>query len=265
MRQASLVPSLYSQKDSHSVRAEKQPLNAPAHLYQRGNLYYFRYVFPDPVPQAEMLPPVEVTPAPLFSEAIERYVVTKLSDGAWKEHSLPDHRQRLGTFLEIIGDKRIDDISREDMREFRETLRRLPPNRSRSRKYVEMSIREILADPPEKTLSVKTINVTVEAVGSLLEWCVREGLLRSNPAKGLQIKDTRQEIELRDAFTADDLKTIFSHPKFTQRKFKYPAYFWIPLIGLYTGMRLEEIRHHSLLLFTSGVYFCGPQSRDYTI
>ena len=62
-----------------------------------------------------------------------------------------------------------------------------------------------------------------------------------NPAKGLQVMDTRQVIELREPLSVDDLRLIFNHPKFTAGKFKYPAYFWIPLVGLFTGMRLEEI------------------------
>jgi integrase len=37
------------------------------------------------------------------------------------------------------------------------------------------------------------------------------------------------------------LELIFNHPKYAEGLFKYPAYFWIPLIGLFTGMRLEEI------------------------
>ena len=65
--------------------------------------------------------------------------------------------------------------------------------------------------------------------------------LDRNPARGLQVKDTRQAIDLREAFSREDLERIFAHPKFAQGKFIHPAYFWIPLIGLFTGMRLEEI------------------------
>ena len=90
-------------------------------------------------------------------------------------------------------------------------------------------------------MSVATVNITVEAVASLFGWYVREGGLTVYPAKELQIKDSRQAIDLREPFSNDDLRSIFAHPKFTKGKFKYPAYFWIPLIGLYTGMRLEEI------------------------
>ena len=177
----------------------------------------------------------------LYSEAVERYATQKLSDGEWREHSVKDHRGRLMEFLAIVGDKPIGDITRDDMRYFRETLRKLPPNRTRVNEFKDKSIVELLALDVKKTLSVTTVNILVEAVGSMLGWYVREGLLESNPATHLQIKDTRQAVELREAFSTDELTRIFAHPKFSQRKFKSPSYFWIPLIALFTGMRLEEI------------------------
>lgn len=177
----------------------------------------------------------------LYSDAMDRYIHQKLQDGEWREHSVADHRGRLGEFLLIIGDKSIESITREDMRLFRETLRRLPPNRTRVKAYKDKSIQELIALKVEKTLSVTTVNILVEAVGSMLGWYVREGLLDVNPATHLQIKDTRQDIELRQAFSADELSKIFAHPKFAQKEFKSPSYYWIPLIALYTGMRLEEI------------------------
>lgn len=194
----------------------------------------------DPIQIAiEAMPPKKN--ALLYSEAMERYIHQKLQDGEWREHSVTDHRGRLGEFLAIIGDKSIESITREDMRHFRETLRQLPPNRTRVRAYKDKSIQELLALKVEKTLSVTTVNILVEAVGSMLGWYVREGVLDVNPATHLQIKDTRQDIELRQAFSTDELSKIFAHPKFARKEFKSLSYYWIPLIALYTGMRLEEI------------------------
>lgn len=177
----------------------------------------------------------------LYSEVMSRYITQKISDGDWGEHSLADHQGRLSEFLTIIGDKPIAKISRDDMRRFRETLRKLPPNRTRVKAFKGKRIQELLDMNIAKTLSITTVNIHVEAVGSMLEWCIREGMLETNPATRLQLKDKRQAVELRSAFTSEELSKIFSHPKFSQKKFKSLSYFWIPLIALYTGMRLEEI------------------------
>ncbi len=196
-----------------------------------------------PVPQQvhQQVTPPTTTPKPLYSQVVARYARIKQEDGAWKAHSVADHMQRLNTVVEILGDRPVSDLTRKDMRDYRDTLRQLPPNRSRSSKYSKMTIKEIVASKPPHKLSVKTVNVTVEAVASFLEWCVREEILEKNPGKGLQVRDDRQAIELRDTFTPDDIAKLFSNPVFLENKTKKPAYYWIPLIALYTGMRLEEV------------------------
>ena len=176
-----------------------------------------------------------------LSGFIENYVQKKISDGAWKSHSVADHRQRLVNLVEIFENKIVSDISRDDMRHFRDVLRRLPPNRSKLKAYRGKSINEILEKNPADVLNIKTVNMIVEAASSMFDWGVREGLLSQNPAKGLSIKDDRQEIGLRDAFSSEDLQMIFASDNYVKGRFKHPSFFWAPLIGVYTGMRLEEV------------------------
>lgn len=176
-----------------------------------------------------------------YSELVDKYIKTKISDGAWKSHSLPDHQGRLNSFIEVMGDKEIDKISRDDMRKYRDILRKLPPNRVKSKLYKDKSIAQILKMKPKGVFSIKTVNIFVEAVSSLFEWAIREGIAGTNPAKSLSINDERQDVDLRDALTVDDLNILFSRPEFLKNKIKRPSFYWAPIIALYTGMRLEEI------------------------
>ena len=180
-------------------------------------------------------------PAILISELMQRYTTTRLADGAWKEHSLKDHTSRLGNLIDLLGDKAAVTVTREDMRELRDTLRRLPPSRKKSPKYRDKSIAEILAMPYSTTLSIKTVNIIVEAISSMYEWAIREQLLTFNPAKGLSIRDTQPDVEKRAPLSLEDIKTIFFSGDYKLSASSKPAYYWVPLIGLYTGMRLEEI------------------------
>lgn len=177
----------------------------------------------------------------LLSEFMEKYIKTKISDKQWKEHSVPDHRNRLKTLVDIFGDVPIQHITRENFRKFRDTFLKLPPNYKKIAKYKVKSIEQILEMSPEKTYSIKTVNITIEAIASMFEWGVREGYLDKNNAKSLQIKDERQDIELKEHFTDEDIQKIFFSGNFTHNKITNSAYYWVPLIGLYTGMRLEEI------------------------
>jgi integrase len=96
--------------------------------------------------------------------------------------------------------------------------------------------------PHEKLLSSSRVNFLVQAFSSMLEWYkIEKDPSFIYPAKSLEIKENIQNIELRESFTPQDLTLIFAHPKFSECKFKYPAYFWIPLIALFSGMRLDEI------------------------
>lgn len=175
------------------------------------------------------------------SEFIKKYVQTKIKDGNWRLNGVETHENRLANLVDILGDVDINSITREDMREVRDTLRKLPPYRQRSKEYKGKSVEELLVLKPANVLSVKTVNMTLEAISSLFEWGIREGKLDANPAKGLQLKDNRQAITLRDPFSLEDIQVIFSSPYFIEDKYKNAGYFWLPLIALYSGMRLEEI------------------------
>ena len=68
------------------------------------------------------------------------------------------------------------------------------------------------------------------------------GILNTNPVDGLRLKDTRRKDELREVFTKDDLSKLFVKSKeYGQDKHKNPQNFWIPLLALFTGCRMEEI------------------------
>ena len=125
-----------------------------------------------------------------LSTFIRRYTESKLADKRWTADNLSTQQGRLETLVEILGDRDILQLRRDDLRYYRDTLCKLPPNRKKSPLYKGKSISQILAMSPVTTLSIKTVNVTVEAVASMFEWGIREGLLTANPAKALQIRDT---------------------------------------------------------------------------
>ncbi|MBG0789925.1 MAG: site-specific integrase [Desulfovibrionaceae bacterium] len=177
----------------------------------------------------------------LFSKLMEQYISTKLSDGRITEASAVDYRNRLDNFIEIIGDKPVGKIDRQDVRDFRDTLQKLPPHRKKSKKNRRKTIKKLLSMTHAKTMSTRTVNDTTQAVSTLFEWAVREGLITYNPAKGLKIKDKTPDVEKRDAFTQQEIQKIFLDARYVEDTHTHPAYFWCPLIGLYTGMRLEEI------------------------
>jgi integrase len=75
----------------------------------------------------------------------------------------------------------------------------------------------------------------------LFNWAKDQGFCtKDNPSSGLKVKSSRRADEERSAFTAGDLKGIFSDD-FTLLKHKRPNRFFIPLILLPTGARVGEV------------------------
>ncbi|MDE4917481.1 integrase [Cupriavidus metallidurans] len=80
---------------------------------------------------------------------------------------------------------------------------------------------------------------------ALLQCGVSEALLATNPARGLTLCPSPVPA-LRPFFTPDDLTRIFSHRRFTAhalpsaRDARGIAAYWLPLILLCTGARIEE-------------------------
>ncbi|WP_146162243.1 hypothetical protein [Vibrio splendidus] len=62
-----------------------------------------------------------------------------------------------------------------------------------------------------------------------------------NPFKGMRFKKTRKDSETKNAYNHADLQKLFSTDIHTQKKYKHPHYYWLPLLGLYTGARLNEL------------------------
>jgi integrase len=76
-------------------------------------------------------------------------------------------------------------------------------------------------------------------IGSLLKYCHELGLIISNPATtGLQIVDKQRVDQERSPYSIDDINKIVSNLPIGGER---PKRYWIPLIGLYSGMRLAEI------------------------
>lgn len=177
----------------------------------------------------------------LYSEAIEKYINQNIEDQVWKPRMVGEHRRRVETFLDVMGDMPINAIRSETLREFRNTLRRLPPRRSLDKRYKGKTVQEILAMSPKERLSDAKVNIDVAATCTLLKWCEGEEYIQFSMPKNLFIPERRNVKTLRLPFTKEDLALIFAHPKFSQGKFVNAAYFWAPLIALFSGMRREEV------------------------
>lgn len=77
------------------------------------------------------------------------------------------------------------------------------------------------------------------AVSSFLNWLATRELIARNPLSGL-IPKRNTRAERRSPFSADDIRLIFSQDRF-RGSYKHDWQYWLPLLGLFTGARIEEL------------------------
>ncbi|MBU2326317.1 MAG: site-specific integrase [Alphaproteobacteria bacterium] len=91
----------------------------------------------------------------------------------------------------------------------------------------------------------ENINVIIPFLGTLFNHAVKNGLISSNPAKGVKIVDKRRAKEKRLHFDRDELKALFSGPVHMDGARPVggggEAAYWLPLLALYTGARQTEL------------------------
>jgi len=172
---------------------------------------------------------------------IDKYCAEKAREKAWVAETTDEFRGIFNRLVEILGDIPVGTIQRSQARLYKETMMLLPPNMNKQKLYRGKSIKEVTSMRAPKTLGISTLNKNIGVVSSLFEWARRNGYVRENYFDGLCLKKKVNAHEERSIFTVDDLTSLFSTPIFTEKKFGYPYQYWVPLIGLYTGARLEEI------------------------
>jgi integrase len=91
----------------------------------------------------------------------------------------------------------------------------------------------------------KTVWKACTAVGTLLRYAKRNGLIRENVAEGVVGKSKAAPAERRLPFTQEDIGTLWRSPVYTETARPAAgggqAAYWLPVLGLFTGARLEEL------------------------
>ncbi len=174
-----------------------------------------------------------------LQQAVERYVAehTRPGQEMWTAKTRAENEAIFDLFLRILGKNLpIMETSRSVINEYRETLMQLPPNLNKSAKYRDKSIADVLAIKGIAPMATNTVNKNLTRVASLFRWAYRHGHVTVNPAESLTVRNSKRADEERPAFPDEELQRLFA-----PRKIRHPYQHWLPLLGLYTGARLEEI------------------------
>ena len=156
----------------------------------------------------------------MLSEVSDEY--WKENESGWKERTIVEYQMFNKRLLESFGyETEVDTIDFQTVKDYRDKLKETG-NRG-------------------KPLSIKRVNMYIEYATALFNFAKRNKYIRENPASGLMYKDKRSPDQITDVFDNEDLQKLFRSKEYVEDKHLNSHNFWVSLLGLYTGCRLEEI------------------------
>lgn len=189
-----------------------------------------------------------------IDDLIAAYIALK-EKADWVSKTKNENVRSLGLFGEITGAKRpINTLKTEDISNFRNTLMELPSNYVKNKAWAGKPLSFILAAGKDHAkLAAKTRSKYFSNMRGFLGWCIAEDHLQAMPGSKISMWSSAGKAkDAKKPFSHSDLQAFFSSPLYVgyaspSRRHKpgtiltRDGKYWIPLIGLFSGMRLGEI------------------------
>jgi len=175
------------------------------------------------------------TAGPMISEVLNDYLQEQQREGVSLK-TLSDKRSVVQLFIRIVGDLPINEINRKEARKFKSVALKLPPRIN----LLSDKPLDRLIEAAEETISITTFNNYVKNLSTVFGFAETEGYTASNPFKGLRVQQKQKANTLRARFTDEDLSKLYNAVqkyRDTERYYRY----WLPMLGMCTGARLNEL------------------------
>ncbi|GAA4795900.1 site-specific integrase [Lysobacter hankyongensis] len=183
-------------------------------------------------------------PAPLLSVEIANHVAD-LEQRELSPDTITESKHSLRLLLGIVGDLPVDQIKAKHLRAFWEGVRWWPALATVKPKYRRLSVAETIAKGKEENVPVPsrhTRNKHRQRLSVFFNALVNMDVIPRSPLKGMGSEiDTGTELETGRPFTPEELKQIFAPEHFVPWAKHLPHRWWGPILGLYTGARVNEV------------------------
>lgn len=189
----------------------------------------------------------------LVSEFIS-YETQRATDGALKQKSVDAMTAKLKVFISYCEKTAVEDFTPEYLDKYILQLRYYPMRRDVFKIYPNMSFAEVISKSKAGTLLTQAgekfqclSDLTIEgykiAVINFLFFLEKKMILSPIVRATFSDKKAKKKIisTEREAFSDKELKLIFENRFYKQAYYNTPYQYWVPLVGLFTGARLNEI------------------------
>jgi integrase len=162
-------------------------------------------------------------------------------------------------FIEACGDRPLSAYGRPEADRFRKQVSLLPFDYSKAVQYRGLSVPQIVVKAeaeavtrPVIRLNQRTVKRHFSALSALWSSALSAGQVKENIFAGFRFVSAKRAKDQRPMWTRPELKQLLSTPVWTGCKSDArrgepgslvlrDEYYWIPLIGIFSGMRQEEI------------------------
>lgn len=192
---------------------------------------------PTPEPEPDL-------PLVTLEQLIAEYKEERVKKGRWSKGTIRNYQPYINGLTQYLGaDTNIRTITRPMMVEYKKLLTALPSGFARLKAFKD-GLSGLTPDTVPKcegrpTLDITTIRAYLQFADSVFSFGVRNGYIESNPSDGLKPPKKKRAREQRQAFDEADLQKLFDPEQYSRHS--KPYQFWLPILALYTGCRLEEL------------------------
>jgi len=190
-------------------------------------------------------------------EIAEDFIKLKKND----TKEIHKYTKPIDIFLQVVNKKYLIDVTAEDIQDFVFTIKNMPPESSKENKELIEKYKDNYYDLAKyinennlTTISYKTAQDKIKKVKSFLDYATEFERLDKNrldvkyilPNNANAKKIIDKQKEERKPFNNKELSKLFNNSSWYNEKIKHyyekeQDRFYIPLIGLLSGMRLNEI------------------------
>lgn len=161
----------------------------------------------------------EAQASPTIREAFKRFCTEKRASDAWKDPNFAeryDYGPIVHELIAVAGDRSIGLLSAQQLRALKD---------------------KVLADGGSST----TMRKKLGRLKSFLDWARESEQVTSVSTANLRLPKRAGEAKPYEPFNDEDLKKLFESDSYRLQTFEKASEFWIPLLGLYTGARINEL------------------------
>ncbi|HEV2679348.1 MAG TPA: site-specific integrase [Rhodanobacter sp.] len=191
---------------------------------------------------------------PKLSEVLPAFIEQMTKESGWRGQTLMQNKGTYRILMEVCGDLPVTAYRRSELAKTLDLFRGLPADYAKAKRWKGLPLAELVAKtkPEEPRLAVKTLKRHFAALGSLFKHLIERGEYEgANPAHGFSFPEKMRAKMKRQMWDGERLRKLFASPVWTgcktPRQRSTPGSliikdekYWLPLLGLYHGNRLEE-------------------------